>query len=280
MSRIEQTFERLKARGEKALIPYIMAGDPYLERTEELVLTLEESGADLIELGIPFSDPIADGPVIQRAGQRALKWHTSLRDVLRLVEDLRQKTQIPLIFMSYINPIHKYGQSRFVRDAVSVGVDGLIVPDLPPEEGRPFFQEAGRNGLDMILLAAPTSSRKRIKMIAEMANGFLYYVSITGITGAKLQGMQEIKSRISGIRSMTNKPIAVGFGVSTPEQAASLARVADGVIVGSAIVKRIEAQADQPDLLTNVGEFVRQLKRPLMRGRKKRPLRPTNSIET
>ena len=263
MSRIGKTFERLRAERQKALIAYIMAGDPSLERTGEFVLTLEQSGADIVELGVPFSDPIADGPVIQRAGQRALKEKTSLRDILKLIGDLRLKTEIPLVLMSYTNPVFKFGLEDFIHEAVSVGVDGIILPDLPPEEGETFMSMAEKQDLDVILLAAPTTHRTRMAWIVRCTQGFLYYVSLTGITGASLHGLQEIKSRVTQIQRMTTKPIAIGFGISTPEQATSLAQVADGIIVGSAIVKLIEENMDQPDLLMTVGNFVKSLKRAL-----------------
>ena len=263
MSRIEKTFEQLRSRGEKALIAYIMAGDPTLKRTEEFVLTLEQAGADIIELGVPFSDPIADGPVIQRAGQRALKEKTSLRDILKLVSNLRFKTEIPLVLMTYTNPVLKFGINGFVREAVSSGLDGVILPDLPPEEGEPLITLAEKNGLDVILLAAPTTPRERLAKIVRRTQGFIYYVSITGITGASLRGLREIKSRIRGIRRLTAKPIAVGFGISTPEQAASLSEVADGIVVGSAIVKLIEEFQDQPELLTTIDAFIKSLNQAL-----------------
>jgi tryptophan synthase alpha chain len=263
MNRIDRTFQRLRAKKEKALIPYIMAGDPSLERTGELVQTLEQSGADLIELGVPFSDPIADGPVIQRAGQRALKAKTSLRDILKFVGDIRFKTEIPLILMSYVNPVFKFGLEDFIQEAVSVGVDGVILPDLPPEEGKTMMSLAAKRELDVILLAAPTTPRPRLVQIVKHTQGFLYYVSLTGITGASLQGLHEIKSRLHQIRRLTAKPIAVGFGIATPEQAAALAQVADGIVVGSAIVKLIEENRDHPELLVTVREFVKGLKRAL-----------------
>jgi tryptophan synthase alpha chain len=266
MSRIEKTFERLRSRGEKALIAYLMAGDPDLKRSEKLVLTLAESGADIVELGVPFSDPIADGPVIQRAGQRALRWHTSLGDVIALARKLRKKTQVPLILMTYVNPVSRFGEDRFIAAAVSAGIDGVILPDLPPEEGGDFIRRAGRGGLSVILLAAPTSSRSRLKMIARLTRGFVYYVSLTGITGARLAGASGVASRISEIRRLTGKPIAVGFGVSKPSEAASLARSADGVIVGSAIVKLIEKRMNGSGLLSGVGAFVKSLKKATVSG--------------
>ena len=269
MSRIGKTFRTLRSRHEKALIPYIMAGDPSLKTTDDLVLALEKSGADMIELGVPFSDPIADGPVIQRAGQRALQRRTSLIDILGMVRDLRFKTEIPLILMTYANPVFRLGVQNFIHSAVSSGVDGVILPDVPLEEGKSIMTLAAEEGLDVILLAAPTTPRSRLVRIVQSTHGFLYYVSLTGITGAKLKQLQEIKSRLHQIRRLTDKPISVGFGISTPEQAASLARAADGIVVGSAIVRLIEENADQPDLIRIVGDFVRSMKKALAPSRSK-----------
>ncbi len=265
MIRIRQTFERLKAKNEKALIPYIMSGDPSLERTGELVIGLEHSGADLIELGVPFSDPIADGPVIQRAGARSLKSKTSLKDILALVNDLRQRhhVRIPIILMTYYNPVLKFGEDRFVKEASAVGVDGLIIPDLPPEEAAGLLSPARRAGLNLIFLLAPTSTPERIKKVVSASTGFLYYVSLTGITGAKLQGVETIKKQLKLIRRSSSLPIAVGFGISTPGEASAVARSADGVIIGSAIVRMIEQYDELPELTTVVGKFVRELKKAL-----------------
>ncbi len=260
MNRIDQTFQRLRTKKEKALIPYIMAGDPYLERTEELVLAMERAGADIIELGVPFSDPIADGPVIQRAGQRALKWKTALKDVLRLVADIRVKSEIPLILMTYYNPVLKFGIEKLFKEAVVCGVDGLIIPDLPPEEGQAVLDQSRQSGLNWILLAAPTTPASRLRFLSAKTQGFLYYVSLTGITGASLKNFPEVKTRLSAIRRVTDKPVAVGFGVSTPDQAKALAAMADGVIVGSAIVRLIEEHMDDSDLPAVVAAFVKRLK--------------------
>ncbi len=265
MSRIDKTFERLRSRKEKALIPYIMAGDPYLGRTEELVLAMERAGADIVELGVPFSDPIADGPVIQRAGQRALKWKTALKDVLKLVADIRKKSEIPLILMTYYNPVLKLGIETFFKEAAACGVDGLIIPDLPPEEGQAVLDQSRRSGLNWILLAAPTTPTSRLRFLSGQTQGFLYYVSLTGITGASLKNVTEVKARLSAIRRMTDKPVAVGFGVSTPEQVKALAGMADGVIVGSAIVRLIEEHMDDSDLPAVVAAFVKQLKRAVIK---------------
>lgn len=262
MSRIQQTFERLKAKGEKALIPYLMSGDPSLERTGELVVELERSGADLIELGVPFSDPIADGPVIQRAATRSLRSKTSLKDILVLVNGLRQRHHIrmPIILMTYYNPVLKFGEDRFAKEAAMAGVDGLIIPDLPPEEATGLLRPAQRAGLDLIFLLAPTSTPERIKKVVSVSTGFLYYVSLTGITGAKLQGIGTIGKQLKLIRRSSTFPIAVGFGITTPQEASTVARSADGVIIGSAIVRMIEQYGELPELTQVVGKFVKELK--------------------
>jgi len=263
MGRIQQTFERLKAEDKKALIPYIMSGDPSLERTAELVMELERDGADLIELGVPFSDPIADGPVIQRAGARSLRSKTSLKDILGLVNDLRQRHHVrtPIVLMTYYNPVLKFGEDRFVREASAIGVDGLIIPDLLPEEATGLLSPARRAGLDTIFLLAPTSTPERIKKVASVSTGFLYYVSLTGITGTKLEGVETIQKQLNLIRRSSSLPIAVGFGITTPEEASAVARSADGVIIGSAIVRMIEQYGELPELTRVVGKFVRELKK-------------------
>ena len=261
MGRISATFEKLRRQGKKALIPYIMAGDPDLSTTQALVLALEQSGADIIELGIPFSDPLADGPVIQRASDRSLRNKTSLRAVMDLVRTLRRQTQIPLVLMSYYNPIYKYGEEKFAEDALAYGVDGVIIPDLPPEEAGQLIQISKRIGLDTIFLLAPTSTRERIRRVSESSRGFIYYVSLTGITGAALSSVREIKAKLQEIRRYSTKPIAVGFGISTPAQASQVARWADGVIIGSALVKLVESHLQDPDLVKIVGAFVGNLRR-------------------
>jgi len=260
MNRIEKTFAKLKAGKKKALIIYIMAGDPNLETTERLVLELESAGADLIELGVPFSDPLADGPVLQRSAERSLKHKTSLTAILTLVARLRERTDVPLILMTYDNPVHKYGERRFVEDAVKAGVDGVIVPDLPMEEAGPLYNHCKRHGLDLIFLAAPTSPAARLKKIADISRGFIYYVSITGITGAQLRDLTDVRTHVAMIKKYTDKPVVVGFGISTPDQARRVAEIADGVIVGSAVVKVIEEQAGSPAGTAKVLELVRALK--------------------
>lgn len=239
MNRIEETFKKLKAQNKKAFIPYIMAGDPSLERTKDIVLMLEGCGADIVELGVPFTDPLADGPTIQRAAERALKEGVTLRSVISFVKTLRGSTRIPIVLMTYYNPVFKYGEENFVRDAAEAGVDGVIIPDLPPDEAENLIRLSKEADLDTIFLLAPTSTEDRIKKVARSSRGFIYYVSITGITGARLLRDETMKSLVTKIKEITKKPIAVGFGVSTPEEAAYVASLADGVIIGSAIVKRL-----------------------------------------
>jgi tryptophan synthase alpha chain len=240
MSRIGRTFSGLRKKGGKAFIPYIMAGDPTIHKTRELVKTLEDCGADIIELGVPFSDPLADGPTIQRAAQRALTEGVTLHSVLELVAILRRDTRIPIVLMTYYNPVFRYGEEKFVSDAAEAGVDGTIIPDLPPDEAGDLIRYAGKRRLDTIFLLAPTSTEERIKKVSRASSGFIYYVPITGITGSKLSIDQAIEAQVARIRNESGKPVAVGFGISTPEEASTISGFADGVIVGSAIVKRIE----------------------------------------
>ena len=240
-SRISVVFEALQARNKKAFIPYLMAGDPDAATTLKHVLLLERCGADIIELGVPFSDPLADGPTIQKAAGRALKSGTTLRKVLSMVRDIRLHTDIPLILMTYYNPVFKYGEEAFIHDAIQAGVDGIIVPDLPPEEAGELIklsrQGSGGRRLDTIFLVAPTSTPGRIKKIAAASSGFVYYVSMTGITGAALELDEEFSRHLGLVKQATDKPVAVGFGIASPDQARIVAHMADGVIVGSALVK-------------------------------------------
>ncbi len=244
MNRIENLFRELRQRGRKAFIPYIMAGDPSLRRTRELVLLLEGCGADIIELGVPFTDPLADGPVIQRAAERALRRGVTLRKVLQTVAGLRKKTSVPIVLMTYFNPVFRYGLEAFADDAFGAGVDGLIVPDLPPDEARDLIRVARRKGIATIFLLAPTSTEERIRLVSRATTGFVYYVSLTGITGAELPPDSEIVRMIKRIRAVTEKPIAVGFGVKRPEEAKAVAEAADGVVVGSSIVRMINEDAE------------------------------------
>lgn len=239
MNRIDRTFKELRKNGRKALIPYIMAGDPDLDATKRYIHDLESSGADIIELGVPFSDPLADGPTIQRAAERSLQKGTTLRKVLKLVKEIRKTSEIPLILMTYYNPIFKLGIESFITKAVKAGVDGVIIPDLIPDEANEFMKLSRQHNLDTIFLLAPTSTDERIRKVTKASTGFIYYVSITGITGAKLSMGSLMKNTLKTINATTRKPVAVGFGVSSAKEAASVARLADGVIIGSAIVKLI-----------------------------------------
>jgi tryptophan synthase alpha chain len=256
VNRIPSVFDNLKKESKKALIPYIMAGDPGIDQTEELVYALEESGADIIELGVPFSDPLADGPTIQRASERARKNGVTLRHVIALVRKMRQKTDIPLIVMTYFNPVFKYGQEKFITDAVNAGLDGVIIPDLIPDEGGTFIELARKADFATIFLLAPTSDENRIKIVAQACTGFIYYVSLTGVTGADLRIDQTLKESIDAIKAVTDKPIAVGFGISNPEQASQVAQVCEGIIIGSAIVRLIAQGHD-------IKNFVRSIKEAL-----------------
>ncbi len=239
MSRISNVFKQLRQKDRKALIPYIMAGDPSLDATKQFVLDLESAGADIIELGVPFSDPLADGPTIQRAAERSLLHGTTLRKVLKLVKEIRTESDIALILMTYYNPVFKYGIDKFVADAVKAGVDGVIIPDLIPDEAQDFIRLARNHKLDTIFLLAPTSTQARISKVANAATGFIYYVSITGITGSRLAIGKHMKDNLNLLKSTIKKPIAVGFGISNPDEASAVSKLADGVIVGSAIVKLI-----------------------------------------
>jgi tryptophan synthase alpha chain len=239
MNRIDRTFKTLRKNGRKALIPYIMAGDPDLDATKKYINDLESSGADIIELGVPFSDPLADGPTIQRAAERSLQKGTTLRKVLSLVKEIRRTSEIPLILMTYYNPIFKLGIESFITKAVKAGVDGVIIPDLIPDEADEFMKLSRQHNLDTIFLLAPTSTDERIRKVTKASTGFIYYVSITGITGAKLSMGTLMKKTLKTINGTTSKPVAVGFGVSTAKEASSVSKLADGVIIGSAIVKLI-----------------------------------------
>jgi tryptophan synthase alpha chain len=256
-NRIESAFNKLKAEGKKAFIPYIMAGDPDLDTTMERVILLESLGADIIELGAPFSDPTADGPTIQRAAERALKSGATLRKIVGLIAELRKRSTVPLIIMTYYNPILKYGEESFVSDAAAAGVDGLIIPDLPVEEAGTLIRLCRAGNISTIFLVAPTSTDERMKRIAEASRGFVYYVSMTGITGASLNLDREFGGHIGRLRKITDRPVAIGFGISTPDDARRMAAAADGVIVGSAIVKKFhEDPGNAQDFIQKLREAV------------------------
>ncbi len=262
MQRIDRLFKRLKAKGEKALIPFITAGDPDLAATRTLVLEMSKRGADLIELGVPFSDPLADGPTIQAASCRAVKGGTHLQDVMALAEQLRAETDVPLVLMGYYNPILKYGLEATAREAASQGVDGFIIPDLPLEEAGPWRTAAIKEGIAPVLLAAPTSGEARIRRAAQLTRGFLYYVSVTGITGARTELPADLAAALKEVRALVRCPLAVGFGISTPEQVQWLAPHVDAVVVGSAIVQRV-AKLRGKELIKEIGDFIAALKEPL-----------------
>ncbi len=247
MSRIQARFETLRKAKRKALIPYITAGDPKPALTVPLMRALVEAGADILELGVPFSDPMADGPVIQRSGERALKQGVGLRDVLGLVRDFRhQNSQTPLVLMGYANPIEAMGVENFVREAAAAGVDGVIVVDYPPEECAEFARLVRQAGIDPIFLLAPTSTDQRIQEVARAGSGYLYYVSLRGVTGAGHIDLAEVAAHIPKIRAATRLPIGVGFGIRDAESARRVAQIADGVVIGSRIIQEIEdAGADQ-----------------------------------
>jgi len=259
VTRIEKLFERLKSEGRKAFIPYITSGDPSLEITLELVLALDKAGADLIELGVPFSDPIADGPVIQRATDRALRNGVTLHKVLQLGENIRKKSEIPLVLFSYFNPLLNHGLEKLAKDAVAAGFDGILASDLTIEESEPFVRTMRGAGLNTIFLVAPTSSPERMKKIAETSNGFLYAVSRTGVTGERQELAGDLREFLRTLRSYTKSPIAVGFGISRPEHVEAVWQEADGAIVGSSIVRKVEEHIGQAELVSIVAGFARWL---------------------
>ncbi len=259
MTRISETFAALRSRGEVALIPYITAGDPDLATTFHLVHELARQGADLIELGVPFSDPMADGPTHQRAAERALRSGTSIARVLDLAQNLRRTLTVPLILFTYYNPVFRYGGERFARDARQAGVDGVLCVDLPPEEADELKRETDRQDLDLIFLLAPTSSLSRVRTVLTRARGFVYYVAVTGVTGARATLPPDLSEMVRRIRAISPVPVGVGFGISSPEQAAEVASVADAVIVGSAFSQILETHGGQPDLIERIGVFASSL---------------------
>jgi len=263
MGRIAERFAELRARGERALVPFVTAGDPDLATTERLLLAMAEAGADLLEIGVPFSDPMAEGPTIQRSSERALRAGTSLRRILNLVRSLRPRLDVPLILMGYANCFFAMGERNFAEAARSVGVDGVIVVDLPPEEGVVFHSALRECGIDPILLAAPTTTPTRLAMLTKETRGFLYYVSLTGVTGARDSLGGDVEAAVRAIRRISDVPVCVGFGVSTPEHAERVGSFADGVVVGSALVDRIERAGSPEAAVEAAAEFVERLKAPL-----------------
>ena len=260
MNRIDQTFKRLKKEKKKAFIPYITAGDPTLAFTAKLVQTLVEAGADIIELGIPFSDPLADGPTIQRAIQRSLEGGCSVKKVLKLTKEIRTKTQVPLVYMTYFNIIFNYGIERFIEGARKCGADGLIIPDLPMEESEKVKRAADKKDLCLIMLTAPTTPGTRFRKIAASSRGFVYHVSLTGVTGIRKNLSARLSVELKKMKKLTKKPLCVGFGVSDKSQAKDIAKEADGVIVGSAIIKIIENNlSNKKTMISKVRTFAGSL---------------------
>lgn len=260
MSRIGKKFKELKKQGKKALIIYITAGYPSLAKTKELILEIEKNKADIIELGIPFSDPLADGPTIQRSSYMALKNGVTLEKIISLVKDIRKKTQIPIVFMTYYNPVLSFGVDRFVKSAKAAGVDGVIIPDLPPEEAKDLIKISRNLDFSDIFLLTPTSTKERVAIICKASSGFIYYVSLTGVTGARRKFPSELKNKISAIKNITKKPVCAGFGVSNAMQAAQMAKFADGVIIGSAVVNILHKNLGKKDLVQKIGRFVRGIR--------------------
>ena len=259
VSRIGDAFKKLEGAGRRGFIPFITAGDPDLQTTRALIVELARAGATLIELGVPFSDPVADGPVIQRASERALARGVGLAEVLSTLSDARRETDVPVILFSYFNPLLQFGVERLAEEAARAGVDGILATDLVPEESADFNAALARRGLDQIFLVAPTTSDARLRRVASAARGFVYAVSRAGVTGARTDLSAEAARLVGRVRGVTKLPVAVGFGISTPEQVAEVWRYADAAVVGSALVAEIERNAGRPDLVARVGAFARWL---------------------
>jgi len=259
VSRIPETFARLRRERKQALIPFIVAGDPDLRTSVELIVELAHAGASLIELGIPFSDPVADGPVIQRASMRGLQNGAGVAEALEVLAEARRHTDVPVILFSYFNPLFKFGIEKLSVEAHRAGADGVLVTDLGAEESEDLAARLARKELDSILLVAPTTADQRLRMIAERASGFIYAVSRAGVTGARSETSNEAELLVQRVRKVSDLPVAVGFGVSTAAQVAEVFRYADGAVVGSALVAEIEKLAGAPDIVQRVGDFTRAL---------------------
>ena len=266
-TRIVNLFERLRRENRPALIAYVTAGDPSPDHTAGIVAALERGGADLIELGVPFSDPVADGPVIQRGAERALEAGTNVKRVLQIAREIRAASEVPLLLFSYLNPLLRYGFDRLAADAKAAGIDGCLLTDLSVEEAEPFIAPLHANGLDTVFLAAPTSPLERLKQVAEYSSGFVYLVSRTGVTGERDSLSDTASTLVASMRKLTALPLALGFGISTAEQAEQVAGFADGVVVGSAFVRIIEHHGTGEGLLPALEAFTRELKEGCERGR-------------
>ncbi|MEW5758468.1 MAG: tryptophan synthase subunit alpha [Candidatus Omnitrophota bacterium] len=259
MTRIEKKFRELKRQNKKAFIAFITAGYPNLQTTERLIREFDKIGVDIIELGVPFSDPMADGQVIQEASFEALKKGTHLVDILKLVKRIRKEVAMSISLMTYYNPIFCFGIEKFINEAKNSGVDGLIIPDLPLDEGKSFVSLANKARIDVIGFVTPTTLNMRAKMVASKSTGFIYYVSLTGVTGARQELPKDLQDNIKAIKRLTKKPVCVGFGVSTKEQVKEVSRFCDGTIVGSAIVKKIKENIGNKNLIEKVSNFVKGL---------------------
>ncbi len=261
MNRIDRCFADLKARNDKALVCFLTAGDPDFATTAELVREISSAGADIIELGVPFSDPMADGPSIQAATMRALRSGATIKGVFNNVKQIRKQVQsTPIVLMTYFNPLNKYGMERFAADAAEAGVDGVILTDLPPEEAEEWHEISGKVGLANIMLVAPTSTKERIAIAANMGSGFIYCVSRLGVTGERNSIPAELSDLVGMIKTVTDLPVAVGFGISKPEHVGAVTEFADGAVVGSALVNIIASAAGSKDMVKRAGEFVKELK--------------------
>lgn len=256
MNRVEEKFSSLREKREKAFVVFLTAGFPDPSLTPPLVLELEKRGVDLVELGVPFSDPLADGPIIQESSQKALQKGVTLKEVLRVVKEIREKSEIPLILMGYYNPILRMGVKKFIREAKKAGVDGFIVADLPPEDASFLLKEAKKKDLVLIFLLTPVTPPSRVKLICSLSRGFIYCVSYTGVTGAEKKPEEALKDLITWVRNLTPLPVLIGFGVSTPSQAKEIASFADGVIVGSKVIKKIQEKEKKSTLVEEIGDFI------------------------
>jgi tryptophan synthase alpha chain len=261
MNRIDKTFLDLDQKGEKALVGFVTAGDPTPERSLQIIQAMCRTGLDILELGIPFSDPTADGPIIQRSSQRAIKNGTTVSTALEIIKALRKETEIPIILFSYYNPIFIYGADRFYRDAIQADTDGVLVVDLPPEESAELTEEWPDNNLSMIRLVAPTTPQDRMSLISGAGKGFLYLISKTGVTGSDGLNMHDISEKITALRSVTELPICVGFGISSPENVADISSVADGVVIGSAFERMIEEHIQSQELPSILSSTVQSFKK-------------------
>jgi len=260
MNRIEKKFKELRASGKKAFIAFITAGYPDLAVTEKLIREFSGIGVDILELGVPFSDPLADGPVIQEASKVALEKNINLTSILRLVKKCRKFTDIPICLMTYYNPVFCFGEEKFAKEAKANGVDGVIIPDLPPEEAKNFIACAKKNSLNTIFFLAPTTTQARMRLVSRVSTGFIYYVSLTGVTGMRKRLPDGFVQQLGLIKKNTTKPVCVGFGISSASQVRQVGKIADGVIIGSAIVNKIKENIGKPDLVKKVSNFTRSLK--------------------